>query len=270
MQAQVSACVEAPAAARGGWSDWAAAGLSSLGLLGGSSNTAASSSNHVNSSSLEGATIGGRVSAARSSSSVSSPLTQDWHQHDLVQRPYWKQHEVAHQHHLQEQHHMQEAASAHSQHLPCATLQDKQLLPAAVGSFQHHKLMRADSLFGDRGNGKGPQHSTLDKQDSGMQWSPTWLLKSFMPFGTPTSPSALSAADSLASDQQQRSWGLLDACRVSCEQDAGCMRFERQFNWAANNDFGVVLIMRATVMRVLTVPAWKDTLKPWVGGTSRH
>jgi hypothetical protein len=110
---------------------------------------------------------------------------------------------------------MQDAIAAHSQHLSCSTLQDKQLLPPAVRSFQQHKLMKADLLFGGGSSSMAQQEAGLDRQGS-EAWSPTWLLRSFVPFGSPVSPSAFSTADSPLAQQQQRhgTWGLLDACRV--------------------------------------------------------
>ena len=133
----------------------------------------------------------------------------------MVQQQHWKQHEVAHQQHLQDQHALHDAAAAHSHHSSIATLQDKQLLPAAVGSFQQHKIMRADSLFGTSscGNMDAAGQDSLQKQGS-EAWSPTWLLRSFVPFGSPASSTSLSTADSLGQPQRQVSWGLLDACRV--------------------------------------------------------
>jgi hypothetical protein len=109
---------------------------------------------------------------------------------------------------------MLDVVASHSQHLAVATLQDKQLLPAAVRSFQRHKIMRADSLFGESSSSTKDDHACLDRQGT-EPWSPTWLLRSFVPFGSPASPSALSTADSSLQRQRQSSWGLLDACRVS-------------------------------------------------------
>lgn len=218
-QASTSGAEAAPGAAHSGWASWAVAGLSTLGLFGNNGN------GNGNGKDLRLSTNGSLGGAGRASETgngnFSSPLAQDWHQRSLVQQAHWKQHEAAHKQHQREQHTIQDAAAAHSQHLPVSTLQDKQLLPAAVRSFQHHKLMRADSLFGDSNSIKAAQSAGLNAGSE--PWSPTWLLRSFVPFGTPASPSALSTAESSMAQQHQSSWSLLDACRVGAEPfPAGC------------------------------------------------
>jgi hypothetical protein len=74
--------------------------------------------------------------------------------------------------------------------------------------------MKAGSLFAATvpGSQEG-QAGGLDQQGSGA-WSPTWLLRSFMPFGSPVS-GTLSTAEGLMAQQHKGSWTLLDACRVS-------------------------------------------------------
>lgn len=210
MQAGISGAEAATAGAAGSgtsWTSWAAAGLSTLGLLGGSAATNGTGQRASNSGSLGG--------AGRSSDTcpgLNSPLLQDWHQRSLVQQAAWQQHEAVHKQHLQEQHHSRQDAAVHSQHLSVSTLQYKQLLPAAVSSFQQHKLLKADSLWGN-----GIRSSQAGQQPGLSEpWSPTWLVRSFMPFGSPASLGPLSTADSPSTQQQQRhsSWSLLDACRV--------------------------------------------------------
>lgn len=209
---------------RSGWTSWAAAGLSTLGLFGGSANSNSQDLRASISGSLgcAGHNSDDGLAKAGSANILPSPLAQDWHQRSLVKQAYWKQHEAAHKQHLQDQHSMQDASAAHSQHLAVSTLQDKQLLPAAVRSFQRHKIMRAESLFGGSSSSAKDEHAGLDWLGT-EPWSPTWLLRSFVPFGSPVSPSALSTADSLMGQQQrQSSWGLLDACRVSAAHSIKC------------------------------------------------
>lgn len=202
---------------RSSWAGWAASRLS-LGLFGGNSN----GSEAANASTGGAGSTAGRISdsgLSRGSSGI-GPLAQDLHQRDLVQQVHWKQHEAVHHQHVQEQHSsVQGAAAAHSQHLACSTLQDKQLLPPAVGSFQQHKVMKAGALFGAVPGSPAGQPGGLDSQGSGP-WSPTWLLRSFMPFGSPASGTLSAAESPMAQQQQPGSWALLDACRVGRRRGA--------------------------------------------------
>lgn len=212
---QASASIEedaaAAAAARSGWAGWAAAGLSSL--LGGRGSAGAAVSNGDGRRSSTGAAANGTLS--RGGSGISSPLAHHVHQRELVHQAHWQQHEAAHAQHIQDhQHSMQGAHAAHSHQLPCSTLQEKQSLPAAVRSFQQHKIMRADVFGGtSRRSSQDAPTEGLDGHSSGQQvWSPRWLLQSFAPFGSPVSPSTLSTA---ADSPPTSSWGLLNTCRVS-------------------------------------------------------
>lgn len=205
-----------------GWASWAAAGLSTLGLLGGS----AATTNGTKQRTSNSGSLGGAGRSSDTGAGPNSPLSQDWHQRTLVQqRADWQQHEAAHKQHLQEQQRSRQDGVVHSQHLSVSTLQDKQRLPPAVSSFQQHKLVKADSLWGN-----GSRSSQAGQQPGLSEpWSPTWLVRSFMPFASPTSPGPLSTADSLSTQQQHNSsWGLLDACRGAAVPRAASMDSSQQ------------------------------------------
>lgn len=208
------------------WAEWAT-GFGGLRFFSGGRNSNGNDTAERRRSSGAGDGMSSLQNA--SSAGVLSPLGRDTRQQNLLHQQHWKEHEVAHQQHVQAQHALQDSTlTPHTQHNVIYTLEQQQQLPAAVGSFQHHKLMRADSLFGSSsgkgGSGKLQLQGSLQSQGSGS-WSPTWLLRSFVPFGSPTASDAEARTagadgDCAAGQQQRGSWSMLGACSVRDSRDA--------------------------------------------------